>query len=84
MHVEALRLDRRRVFADGADREAERRAVEHEGDDAEQREGEEGQRRLLEQRRPDERQIRETRDIERTGTARCAAASRRLVARGDR
>ena len=32
-HREALRLDRLRVLADGADREAERRAGEHEGGD---------------------------------------------------
>ena len=46
-------------------REAERRAVEHEGGDREQREGEEGQRRLLEQRRAEERQVREARNVQR-------------------
>ncbi len=50
MTLNALRLDGRRVFAGGADRQPERRAVEQPGDDADQDEGEIGQRRLREQR----------------------------------
>ena len=82
--VEPLRLDGGRVFADRAHREAERRAVEDVGGDREQREGEEGERRLLEQRRADERAGPRGRERSAAGTARCAAASRRSAARRDR
>ena len=45
---EALRLDGLRVLADGAEREAERRAGEDEGGDGDGGEGEVGERRLRE------------------------------------
>ena len=50
-HRQPLRLDRLRVLADRAEREAERRAGEHQRDDGDGGEGEVGQRRLRQRAR---------------------------------
>ena len=58
-------LDRSRILANRAERQADRRAVEDESHDGEERQGEKGERRLLEEGGADEGEVRQAGNVDR-------------------